>query len=93
MPRKVCKRCCTLSQVWEKCRCLESKKSEFGWSSTPASSQRQAFKSIDYWVIYWNKAIFDAKGVTYPDSLDGVLEAAKALNDPDNDVYGFVARG
>ena len=36
---------------------------------------------IDYWVIYWNKALFDAKGVAYPDTLDGLLEAAKALND------------
>ncbi|MGH1482390.1 MAG: ABC transporter substrate-binding protein [Geminicoccales bacterium] len=48
---------------------------------------------IDYWVIYWNKALFDAKGVPYPGTLDGLLEAAKALNDPDNNIYGFVARG
>ena len=48
---------------------------------------------IDYWIIYWNTALFDAKGVAYPQTYDELVEAAKALHDPDNDVYGFVARG
>lgn len=48
---------------------------------------------IDYWIVYWNKELFDAKGIAYPNSYDGLLDAAKALHDPDNGTYGFVARG
>lgn len=49
--------------------------------------------NIDYWILYWNKPLFEAKGVAFPETLDEVLAAAQALHDPDNNVYGFVARG
>ena len=48
---------------------------------------------IDLWMMYWNKALFEAKGVDYPDSFDAMLEAAKTLHDPDNNVVGYLARG
>ncbi len=47
----------------------------------------------DYWILYWNKEIFANKGVTFPNTLDEVVAAAKALHDPDKGIYGFVARG
>ncbi|MCC7021754.1 MAG: extracellular solute-binding protein [Thermomicrobiales bacterium] len=49
--------------------------------------------NIDYWILYWNKELFDQKGVAFPKTFDEMLEAAKTLNDPANGVYGFVARG
>ncbi|HET9661124.1 MAG TPA: extracellular solute-binding protein [Thermomicrobiales bacterium] len=49
--------------------------------------------NIDYWILYWNKELFDAKGVAFPETLDEVVEAAAALHDPDNNVFGFAARG
>lgn len=49
--------------------------------------------NIDYWITYWNTELFEQKGVTFPETLDEMVAAAEALNDPDNGVFGFVARG
>lgn len=48
---------------------------------------------IDLWMMYWNKALFEAGGVEYPENFDAMLEAAAALHDPDNNVVGYLARG
>ncbi len=48
---------------------------------------------IDYWILYWNKELFEKKGLQFPNTLDEVLKAAEALHDPANRVYGFVGRG
>lgn len=48
---------------------------------------------IDYWILYWNKELFQKKGLQFPNTLDEVLKAAEALHDPANRVYGFVGRG
>jgi multiple sugar transport system substrate-binding protein len=49
--------------------------------------------SVDYFILYWNKALFAAKGVALPKTFDEMVAAAEALNDPANGVYGFVGRG
>ncbi len=49
--------------------------------------------NIDPWVIYYNKELFDAKGIAYPKSFDEIVDAAAKLNDPAKGVSGFVARG
>lgn len=48
---------------------------------------------IDYWIVYWNKELFDAKNIAYPTTYEELLEAARALHDPANGVYGWVSRG
>ncbi len=48
---------------------------------------------IDLWMMYWNKELFEANGVAYPDNFDAMLEAAAALHAPDNNVVGYLARG
>jgi multiple sugar transport system substrate-binding protein len=48
---------------------------------------------IDYWIVYYNKELFDARNIAYPTSYEELLEAAKAVHDPDNGVYGWVSRG
>jgi multiple sugar transport system substrate-binding protein len=48
---------------------------------------------IDYWILYWNKELFQKKALALPNTLDDVLKAAEALHDPANRVYGFVGRG
>ena len=49
--------------------------------------------NIDYWILYWNKELFAQKNVAFPTTFDEMLAAAETLNDPDNGIYGFVARG
>ena len=48
---------------------------------------------IDFWILFWNKMLFDAKGVEYPETFEEMFEAAKTLHDPDNNVVGYLARG
>lgn len=49
--------------------------------------------NIDPWVIYYNKELFDAKGIAYPKNFQEILDAAARLNDPSKGISGFVARG
>jgi len=48
---------------------------------------------IDYWIVYWNKELFEEAGLAYPDTYEGMVEAAKALTDPGRNRYGFISRG
>ncbi|PSC03948.1 sugar ABC transporter substrate-binding protein [Alsobacter soli] len=48
---------------------------------------------VDFWMLYYNKELFAAKGVEYPKSMDEIITAASKLNDPSKGVYGFVSRG
>ncbi|MDQ3541030.1 MAG: extracellular solute-binding protein [Chloroflexota bacterium] len=48
---------------------------------------------LDYWILYWNKDIFAQKGIAFPENLDQLVAAAEALHDPDNGIFGIVARG
>lgn len=50
-------------------------------------------KDFDTVGLYYNKALFDAAGLAYPDDTwtwETLREAAIALTDPENNVYGFV---
>ncbi len=49
--------------------------------------------SVDYWIIYWNKELFEAKGVSYPGTFDDMIKAAEAITDKEKGTFGFVARG
>lgn len=49
--------------------------------------------SVDYWIIYWNKALFEKKGLAYPQTFEELANAAEALTDKSTNTYGFVARG
>ncbi|MEF0942235.1 ABC transporter substrate-binding protein [Rhizobium sp. BR 362] len=49
--------------------------------------------SVDYWIVYWNKALFEKKGLTYPQTFEEMANAAEALTDKSTNTYGFVARG
>lgn len=49
--------------------------------------------SVDYWIVYWNKDLFAAKGLEYPATFEDMAKAAEALTDKDAGVFGFVARG
>lgn len=48
---------------------------------------------IDFWMVYYNKELFAAKGVEYPKTMDELVAAAAKLNDPAKGVAGFVSRG
>lgn len=49
--------------------------------------------ALEYMLLYYNKELFDAKGVAYPQTLEDIYTAAKALNQPDKNVAGYVSRG
>ncbi|MBO0140165.1 sugar ABC transporter substrate-binding protein [Agrobacterium sp. Ap1] len=49
--------------------------------------------SVDYWIVYWNKELFEKKGLKYPTTFDEMVTAAEALTDKSAGTYGFVARG
>lgn len=49
--------------------------------------------NLDYWILYWNKALFEAKGVSYPRSFDELVAAAQKLHDPKAGIAGFLGRG
>src|SRR5689334_21544012 len=47
---------------------------------------------IDYHLIYYNKDLFAARGVPFPDTYDGMKEAGKELTDPSKGQYGWITR-
>ncbi len=49
--------------------------------------------NLDPWVVYYNKELFDAKGIAYPKTFAEMVDVAARLNDPAKGVSGFVARG
>src|SRR5438552_8830081 len=49
--------------------------------------------NLDPWVVYYNKEIFDAKGIAFPKTFAEMIDAAAKLNDPGKGIAGFVARG
>ena len=50
-------------------------------------------KFVDYWILYYNKELFEQKGVAYPKTMDEIVTAAGKLNDPGRGIAGFVSRG
>lgn len=48
---------------------------------------------VDYWMVYYNKEIFDAKGVAYPKTMEEMATVAAKLHDPAKGIAGFVSRG
>src|SRR5438128_3465070 len=49
--------------------------------------------SVDYFILYYNKELFEKKGVAVPKTFDEMAATAEKLNDPANGIYGFVGRG
>jgi multiple sugar transport system substrate-binding protein len=50
-------------------------------------------KFVDYWILYYNKELFQQKGVAYPKTMDEIFTAAQKLHDPSKGIAGFVSRG
>lgn len=44
-------------------------------------------------ILYYRKDLLQKAGIAVPKTMDELLEAAKKLNDPKNEMYGFAARG
>lgn len=68
---------------------------------TPASIGAVTFNDVltaiplvtEQEVLYYRKDILEEKGIAVPTTLDELYAAAEKLNDPENEFYGFVARG
>jgi len=68
-------------------------KGGMAWATQPDGRIDSLPFNIDPWVIYYNKELFDAKGLAYPKSFAEIVDAAAKLNDPAKGISGFVARG
>ena len=49
--------------------------------------------SVDYFILYYNKEIFQKKGVAIPKNFDEMVATADKLTDPAAGTFGFVGRG
>lgn len=49
--------------------------------------------SMEFEVLFYRKDLLAAKGLKVPDTFEELEKAAAALNDPEKESYGFVARG
>jgi multiple sugar transport system substrate-binding protein len=63
------------------------------FSKNQQGQMRALPQSVDYWVIYYNKEIFDKAGVKYPDTFEELVTASEKLTNPSANQFGFVARG
>src|SRR5580704_19024493 len=49
--------------------------------------------SVDYFILYYNKELFEKKGIAIPKTLDEMNALAEKLTDEKAGFYGFVGRG
>ena len=63
------------------------------YAKTAQGQMRSLPMSVDYWMVYYNKELFQKKGLEYPKTFDEMIAAAEKLTDPKEGIYGFVARG
>ena len=49
--------------------------------------------SVDYFILYYNKEVFEKKGVAIPKTLDEMNALAEKLTDEKAGFYGYVGRG
>ena len=68
-------------------------KSGLAWATQPDGRIDSLPLNIDPWMLYYNKELFDAKGIAYPKSFAEIVDAAARLNDPAKGISGFVGRG
>jgi multiple sugar transport system substrate-binding protein len=58
---------------------------------TAADGKQNAIPTfVDYWILYYNKELFEQKGIAYPTSMDEIFTAAQKLTDPAKGIAGFV---
>jgi multiple sugar transport system substrate-binding protein len=63
------------------------------WATQPDGRIDSVPFNVDPWVLYYNKELFDAKNVAYPQSFAEIVDAAARLHDPAKGISGFVGRG
>lgn len=63
------------------------------WAGTTDGRTPSMPIKIDYWCVFYNKDLLDAKGIKYPTTFVEMIDAAKKVHDPAKSVYGFVGRG
>src|SRR3954467_10553583 len=63
------------------------------YAKTEKGEMRSLPWSVDYFILYWNKELFQKKGVAFPQTLDEMAQAADTLTDAKAGTFGFVGRG
>jgi hypothetical protein len=49
--------------------------------------------SVDYFILYYNKEMFEKKNIAVPKTFEEMAAAAEKLTDPAAGTFGFVGRG
>ncbi|WP_298954785.1 sugar ABC transporter substrate-binding protein [uncultured Methylobacterium sp.] len=63
------------------------------YAKTPNGEMRSLPLSVDYFILYYNKELFQKKNLAVPATFDDMMRAAETLTDPKAGTYGFVGRG
>jgi multiple sugar transport system substrate-binding protein len=76
---------------------------DYDWADMGAGAVRPATQvdgridslplESDVWLVFYNKQLFQEKGLTFPKTFDEMLATARKLNDPAKGIYGYVGRG
>lgn len=63
------------------------------YAKTEKGEMRSLPWSVDYFILYYNKELFEKKGIALPKTMDEMAQAAEALTDTKAGTFGFVGRG
>ena len=63
------------------------------YAKTEKGEMRSLPWSVDYFILYYNKELFEKKGIALPKTMDEMAQAAEALTDAKAGTFGFVGRG
>lgn len=68
---------------------IDPAKDSYSMYDVDGKTYAQPYRT-DFWVLYYNKKMFDEAGIAYPNNLtwDEYEELAKKLSKPDEQVYG-----
>jgi multiple sugar transport system substrate-binding protein len=63
------------------------------WGTGADGAIHTLASNYDVWLMFWNQALFAEKGLTFPKTMDEMLETSRKLTDKSKGIYGMVGRG
>jgi multiple sugar transport system substrate-binding protein len=63
------------------------------WGTAADGTMHTLATNHDVWLMFWNQALFAEKGLSFPKTMDEMLETSRKLTDKSKGIYGMVGRG
>ena len=63
------------------------------WGTGADGAVHTLASNYDVWLMFWNQALFAEKGLSFPKTMDEMLETSRKLTDKSKGIYGMVGRG